>query len=121
MTDSFEMESKILYQMPISRTLCTTGRRYIVISFFASSRISRILFNKAKNGANGKAAANIVTKPYCKTIKKKKKIFKNYFDGIIFLIKTIKKPTHFQVLGKQTSRTPLNEFVILYHLKMNFR
>ena len=69
MTEIFDIESNILYQTPISLTLWITGLLYIVINFFASSRISKILFSKAKNGARGKAATKIVTKPYCKTVK----------------------------------------------------
>jgi hypothetical protein len=37
------------------------------MNFFASSLISRTLFNNAKTGAKGNAATKIVTNPYCKT------------------------------------------------------
>lgn len=74
MTDILEIESRILYHIPISVTRCPTGRRNITNNFFASNRISRTLFNKAKNGASGKAATKIVTNPYCNT---KMEIFLN--------------------------------------------
>lgn len=67
-TDNLEMESKIRYHMPISVTRCPTGLLYIVNNFFASNRISKTLFNNAKNGANGNAATKIVTNPYCNTV-----------------------------------------------------
>lgn len=74
-TLSLAIQSRIRYQTPMSRTRCVTGRRWKVSSFFASNRISSMLFNKAKNGANGKAATKIVTKPYCRTEWRMKNIY----------------------------------------------
>lgn len=56
--------------MPMSLTRCPTGLLYMDNNFFASSLISKTLFSNAKNGANGKAATNIVINPYCSTTKK---------------------------------------------------
>lgn len=53
--------------VPISSTLSANGRRACVTILKASKRISAILFNSAKSGANGNAATNNVTNPYCKT------------------------------------------------------
>lgn len=61
------MESRMRYHMPISITRCPTGLLYITNNFLASNRISKILFNNAKKGANGNAATKIVTNPYCST------------------------------------------------------
>lgn len=84
MTDNLEMESRMRYHMPISPTRCPTGLLYMVNNFFASNLISKMLFSNAKNGANGNAATNIVTNPYCSTTKKKinntlKKIFSSVY------------------------------------------
>ena len=68
--------------MPISLTRCPTGLLYRVSNFFASSLISKILFNNAKNGANGNAATKIVTNPYCRTVKKNF----NYVYPVILII-----------------------------------
>lgn len=67
MTESFEIESRILNQIPISLTRCPTGLLYMVSNFFASNLISKILFINAQNGARGNAATNIVINPYCRT------------------------------------------------------
>lgn len=73
MTNAFEttavyvMIRRIPYQAPMSSTRSDNGRLAWVTILKASSRISAILFNSANSGANGKAATNNVTKPYCRT------------------------------------------------------
>ena len=61
------MALSIPYQAPMSSLRSARGRLACVTILYASSLISAMLFNKAHNGANGKAATNSVTKPYCKT------------------------------------------------------
>ena len=72
--------AKIPYHAPISSARSAAGLLKLWIKFTASRRISTILFNKAKNGANGKAATNIVTNPYCSTKNKKVKIIVNIYN-----------------------------------------
>lgn len=48
---------------PMSLALAATGRRSSVTNFLASSRISMMLFSRAKSGASGKLATKSVTKP----------------------------------------------------------
>lgn len=128
-TLSLPMQSRIRYHTPISRTRCDTGRLWWVNSFFASSRISKILFSRAKNGASGKAATKMVTKPYCKTISKysgnrprapqssslKSRIQRSSFalSGFGVLLKSRDSPTWMaktfrQNMGRYTSRIVLN-------------
>lgn len=58
---------KIGNQMPISRARSGTGRRVATTYLYASTRISKKLFNKAKSGASGNADTKRVTKPNCIT------------------------------------------------------
>lgn len=48
---------------PMSLALAATGRLSSLTNFLASSRISMMLFSKAKSGASGKDATNSVTNP----------------------------------------------------------
>lgn len=48
---------------PMSWAFSGTMRRYWVVIFHASTRISNILFTRANRGASGKEATNKVTKP----------------------------------------------------------
>ena len=59
--------ARIPYHAPISSARSAAGLLKLCMKFTASNLISTILFNKAKNGARGKAATNMVTKPYCST------------------------------------------------------
>lgn len=67
-TATYVIIRKIPNQAPISSTRSANGRRAWVTILNASKRISAILFSKANSGANGKAATNNVTNPYCKTV-----------------------------------------------------
>lgn len=58
------------YHTPIPSDLYATGRRNSLIMLMASIRISMRLVINAINGANGKAATNIVTNPYWITTRK---------------------------------------------------
>lgn len=50
-------------QTPMLWALAATGLLYWVVSFQASTRISIILFKRARRGAKGKEATNNVTNP----------------------------------------------------------
>lgn len=65
---------KIGNQIPISRARSGIGRRVAIMYLYASTRISKILFSKAKTGASGNADTKSVTKPNCITKK-------NFFFG----------------------------------------
>lgn len=58
---------KIGSQIPISRARSGVGRRVATTYLYASTRISKILFTKAKSGASGNADTKRVTKPNCIT------------------------------------------------------
>lgn len=53
----------------MSLALAATGRLSSVTNFLASSRISMMLFSRAKSGANGKEATNSVTNPNWMTVR----------------------------------------------------
>lgn len=63
------MYSLWVLPLPMSVALAGRGLRHWVTNLYASSLISMMLFNKAKRGARGKAATNMVVKPNCKTVK----------------------------------------------------
>lgn len=63
-------------QTPMLWALAATGLRYWVVSFQASTRISIMLFKRARRGAKGKDATNNVTKPNWITVEKRRKIHK---------------------------------------------
>ena len=63
MTAIFATASNILNQMPKSCARSAIGLLVSQISLFESIRISKMLFARAKNGANGKAATKMVIKP----------------------------------------------------------
>ena len=63
MTAIFAIADNILNQIPMSCALCATGRRKSHTILSESMRISKMLLARAKNGARGKAATKIVTKP----------------------------------------------------------
>ncbi|KAH3736773.1 hypothetical protein DPMN_043346 [Dreissena polymorpha] len=50
--------------IPISCDRRARGRFHCVTNLYASRRISMMLLSRAKNGARGKAATNMVTNPY---------------------------------------------------------
>ena len=91
MTAIFAIADNILNQIPMSCALCATGRRKSHTILSESMRISKMLLARAKNGARGKAATKIVTKPNWMTGKKisEKKLrlfagfFKCFFAGFI--------------------------------------
>ena len=68
-TEKLDNASRIVYQAPISSAILGMARRWSRIKLMASTLISRMPFAKAKSGASGKAATNIITKPSCKTVK----------------------------------------------------
>lgn len=53
----------LVIYLPISFALTATGLLSSVTNFFASKRISMMLFNNANKGASGKDATNKVTNP----------------------------------------------------------
>lgn len=63
-------------QTPMLWALAATGLLYWVVSFQASTRISIMLFKRARRGAKGKDATNNVTNPNWITVEKKRKIHK---------------------------------------------
>ena len=65
------MDNNSNVHLPISFALTATGLLSSVTNFFASRRISMMLFNKANKGASGKDATNKVTNPNWITEKKK--------------------------------------------------
>lgn len=68
-TEKLDNASRIVYQAPISSAILGMARRWSRMKLMASTLISRMPFAKAKSGASGKAATNIITKPSCKTVK----------------------------------------------------
>ena len=67
MTANWASISRILNQIPIFSALSATALLVSQTNFWASSLISTQLFSKAKRGARGKAATNIVMKPNWRT------------------------------------------------------
>lgn len=70
---------------PISSTRSDNGRRACVTILNASNRISATLFRRANNGANGNAATNKVTNPYCKTDADRNQI-KSLNNALIYIL-----------------------------------
>lgn len=60
---SYLGDGALAQHSPMSLALAATGRLSSVTNFLASSRISMMLFSKAKSGASGKEATNSVTNP----------------------------------------------------------
>ena len=64
--------SNILNQIPKSCARCAIGLLFSQSIIVESIRISKMLFARAKNGANGKAATKMVMKPNWITEKRTK-------------------------------------------------
>ena len=87
-TETLVTASNTLYQAPMSSALTASGRRKWHKKLMASTRISMMTLMSANNGPRGKAATNMVMKPYCKTKgqKKVKTIDILQFESVVFSV-----------------------------------
>lgn len=68
MTDRCDRASRMLNHTPMFCARSATGRRYSHTNLWASRRTSAQLLSRAKSGARGNAATNIVMKPNWSTV-----------------------------------------------------
>ncbi len=68
-TDKMATTLRISSHAPMLRAFAATGLLNCVVNFQASTRTSRMLLKRARSGASGKEATNIVMKPNWITVK----------------------------------------------------
>lgn len=76
-TDKMAIPFKISCQTPMLCAFAATGLLYWVVNFQESTRISRILFIRARRGARGKDATKRVMNPNWMTAREKRKVPKS--------------------------------------------